>query len=169
ALELGEAALEWFRTAVELGTRLVEARIRVRIRRVPGRRRLLVAREQTLQLGAGALLLRNPARGLIDRRRVDGSDHHGNARTDQRLRRRRVVERDAVGAGLALELLEAAFRRRGSSVELPPRPVDARLVVRVRGLSRLLGVLLALEQRRRQCGYAFVLAAEALALACPAD
>src|SRR5262249_12231925 len=121
-LELREAALRRHVVAGVLRHRLVDAALRVRVRRFSRRLGQLATLEQRTQVLRRALLLARPALRLSDRRRVgvDGRDQRRDAGLDRRLGCDGVVDGQAVVRALALELLEAALGGRAPAVELGP-------------------------------------------------
>src|SRR5262245_38079954 len=108
-LELREAALRRVIAAGVLRHRLVDAALRVRVRRLPRGLGQLATLEPRGQILRRTLLLARAALRLIARQRVDGRDQRRDAGVDRRLGRAGVVDGGAVVRDLALELLEAAL------------------------------------------------------------
>src|SRR5262249_57507728 len=98
----GEAAVGGVAPAGVLRHRLVDAALRVRVRRLPRRLGQLATLEPRGQVLRRALLLAGAALRLIARRRVDRRDDRRDAGVDRRLGGARVVHAGAVGRVLAL-------------------------------------------------------------------
>src|SRR5262249_20237601 len=163
-LELHEAAIRRVIAAGVLRHRLVDAALRVRVRRLPRRLGQLATLEPRGQVLRRALLLARAALRLIARRRVDRRDDRRDAGVDRRLGGARVVHGGAVVRALALDLVEAALGGLEPAAELGPDLGDAVLGVRIRRLAGRLGEGFALEQPGRLLGHAAGLARQALRL-----